>query len=500
MKQLFLFLLIGLIGFSSCKEEIATADALNLVPATVSSVTAVRLDRLMDKADFENVKNMEFYQDMLSEVEDPAMTAILRNPAESGIALEHPLYLTYDINPQDFEEILIVGVATLADASKFEAALSDVPGDTESGEGFSYRQMDRQALVAWNDAAVLVMSSPGYLNLKEKAAAWFAGTEGEAGVAAEKTLRDIMGKDADITTWSSLNALSENMQVKMMAGMMQIPAEALKGNYATSFTNFEKGQISSFGYLDFNDDLTKDIRRLVKNEVDTDFEDYIPADNLTFALTAALSAEGIDEILANNPMYRGFADQALAEFGTNSTDLLSAFDGDIMVTGHTVPGQMVPELSFATKLGDMDNFGKVLQFLTQSGIFTATGENTYTVQKSTGFGNAFVRIEDDMLFIADNEGHLNRMADEAYRGSDLVKGEAKEWLDGHISGLFLNFESLFGSMGTSDVEPVAKTLDNLVMGVDRDESEMHLNLKRDDVNSLKALFEMANEIYLQEKM
>ena len=238
MKNTLLFLGATIALLTSCKSDVATADALNIVPASATSVTAIRLEQLMEKANFEQVKNMEFFQDLLRDVDDPTLAAILRDPQSSGIALEHPLYLVNEINPQDIEESLVVGVATLRDVGQFAAALGSVPGEDGTGEGYTYRQINRQSLVAWNEEAVLIFNTPGYLDLKERAARWFATDREDEGVAAEKTLRDLLGKNADISTWATLNAVGNNMQVKMMASLLNIPAEALQGNYATSFVNF----------------------------------------------------------------------------------------------------------------------------------------------------------------------------------------------------------------------------------------------------------------------
>ena len=501
MKNTFLFLAAALVVLSSCKEDIATADALNLVPSTATSVTAVRLDQMMEKADFEQVKTMGFYQDLLEDVDDPAIAAILRDPEASGLALEHPLYLVNEINPQDFEESLIVGVATLRDADQFAGILANLPGENASGSGFNYRQVNRQSLVAWTDEAVLAFNTPGYLNLQERATEWLSGEREDKGLTEEKTLREVLGKNADISTWATLNALGSNMQVKMMAGMLNIPAEALQGNYATSFVNFERGQVSGFGYLDFNDDLTKDIRRLVKDEVEADFEEFIPKENLFFAMTAALDARGIDEIFANNPMYRGFADQALSEYGTSTAELLKAFDGDVLFTAHEQPGSKAPMLTFATEIKDRTVFDKLVGLLEGQRLFTRTGENTWTVPQSSMSGTASVQLADDMLFIADDPNHLARLVDGGYGNSDQLDGDAGEWLDDHVAGFYLDFATMFrmfnpdGSAGLRDVKPLADVLDNLVIGVDREESESHLNLKRDDVNSLKALLEMADRMY-----
>ena len=59
-----LFLAIFLTLSACDKGSILKNEALTSIPKDVSMVTAVDLPALMEKADFDNVKTMEFYQEV----------------------------------------------------------------------------------------------------------------------------------------------------------------------------------------------------------------------------------------------------------------------------------------------------------------------------------------------------------------------------------------------------------------------------------------------------
>lgn len=494
MKNLFGIFLLGLLTLVSCKDAVEAGDALHLVPNTVTSVTAVRIDQLLEKADFENIRELEFFEDALKDVNDPTIEAILRNPYESGIDLEMPIYIANDLNAENIEDMGIMTVMTLKDADKFAALMESVPGETGTLSGITTKKIDRKTVIGWNDEAVIVAATTGYDDVASKLPTYFATTD-ENSVVNDKSLRDLLGKGADISSWATLDAFAKSPQVRMGAGMIGIDADALEGNVATSFMNFEKGQVSGFSYLDFKDALVKDFEMFVKDEVETDFSQYVPKENLLFVMTVGLNGRGLDEVLANNTQYRTLADMGLMEMGLTSAELLRALDGDLMVAGHMAPGMEEPTLSFATKINDEEVVAKLLN--ARDFGLTSTGNNTWSAPSYNNRGNAMVAMKDGMLFIADDATHFAKMIDGGYGRSERIDGEAEDWTEDNLVGLYVNLVPLLNL--DEDSRPLGNVLSNFVMGVEREESEAHLNLKRDDVNSLQAILEAANDMYKADK-
>ena len=494
MKNFFGILLLSILVLSSCKKGVEAGDALHLVPNTVTSVTAVRVDQLLEKANYEKIKELDFFEDALKDVDDPTLQAILRNPYESGINLEMPIYIANDLDAENFEDMSIMTIMTLKDVDKFATLMESIPGESSTANGITTKKLDRSTVVGWNEEAAIIAATTGYGNVSSSLPTYFATTE-ENSVVNDKSLRDLLAKDADISSWATLDAFAKSPQVRMGAGMIGIKADALEGNVATSFANFEKGQVSGFSYLDFKDELVKDFKMFVKDEVDTDFAQYVPKENLVFVMTVGLNGRGLDEVLANNTQYRTFADMAMMEMGMTSSELLRALDGDVLVAGHMAPGMQEPTLSFATKINDE----KVVAKLLSSNQFelTSTGSNTWKLPTYNRRGEAMMAMKDGMLFIADDPTHFAKMVDGGYGRSERIDGDAEDWTEDNLMGLFINLAPLLSL--ESETAPLARVLNTVTLGVEREESEAHLNLKRDDVNSLQAILEAANEMYMAEK-
>ena len=85
----------------ACKKEAVTpGDALAYVPASSTSITAIDLKKLMQKADFEAVKKLDFYKEMVEKTSsnDPQIAKVLLDPTASGIDLDGKIYLATAFN------------------------------------------------------------------------------------------------------------------------------------------------------------------------------------------------------------------------------------------------------------------------------------------------------------------------------------------------------------------------------------------------------------------
>ena len=108
----------------SCSKDVANKEDVGLqhIPKTASSVSVINLKNLMQKADFEAVQQMDFYQasieDMKKEGEEVA-AAILENPEQSGVDLDKNAYLTYLLDANNPENIFIGLVLNLKDEGGF---------------------------------------------------------------------------------------------------------------------------------------------------------------------------------------------------------------------------------------------------------------------------------------------------------------------------------------------------------------------------------------------
>ena len=101
IKQIsFLFVLATALLLSACSNSKLADDSLKNVPADVTSVTAFNLNQMMQKADFDYVKGLDFFEAGIAEIqtEKPALAAILANPFSSGVDLGKNAYLIMELN------------------------------------------------------------------------------------------------------------------------------------------------------------------------------------------------------------------------------------------------------------------------------------------------------------------------------------------------------------------------------------------------------------------
>ena len=138
-KITFMFFL-SLFLMVSCKNSPNLNDSLTAIPKDATSVTAVNINSLMQKADFEAVKNMDFYKESIAEAEkeNPAMAEIMKDPKKSGIDLTKNIYVIQEYNllesgnGSDDGTILM----SIADVKAFEAMLQSAKaGDIQTKDG-----------------------------------------------------------------------------------------------------------------------------------------------------------------------------------------------------------------------------------------------------------------------------------------------------------------------------------------------------------------------------
>jgi len=497
----FLFIAIGLFS-SSCQNSAPLSDdALVNIPSTSSSVTSINMKRLMDKADFAEVQKMSFYKDMIKDASsNPGIVAVLNDPYKSGIDLDVNVYMTQEMNIDPDKGFTAV-VATLKDKAAFEALLTaDGNVDIKSGEGFQYFQPDRNGIISWNNnIAVFGMTQSPSVDLNESITKIYS-TTAETSVANNEDLKKCFAKDADMVSWFSSNSMAEsaaqggmNMQM-MMAGFSP---ELLKDNYAHSYFNFEKGEIVSESNYRINEKLADDYRHLFKDEVKTDFSKYVPADNLVYAVTAGLDIKGVKMILEKKGMSGFVNNSVLKQYGLTVEGIANTFDGDLLISGHKIDGEINPNLLIAMKVNDMDYFKQIMDLGKEYNIVTSTEEGVYNVSglhPRDGLGaNPQLYINGDMVFLGDGNVSIAKIKSGDWSKGTLVDGKVKNIISDNILGAFVNFQTI-----GKYLEGQGMNLDGMtdgIMSFDRDDAQLKVEMKDKSINSLKALFQLINENY-----
>jgi len=503
-QKIFLFVLLGLFLFASCQQgaNIENDKALSQIPANTSSVTAINIKQLMDKADFQEVVKMDFYQDMIGDVtkRTPSIAAVLNDPYSSGVDLNANAYFIQelDVSGQVPFNALIVNIK---DKAAFETLAKSSSNDVNSGEGFSYVQPEGGSIIAWNDQIAVMGAGGAQSNVKGKTADIFK-TDGETSVANNKDLQRCLAKNADISSWFGSDELAEvaGKQLGMQLAMAGFSKDMLKGNFAHSHFNFENGKVDATSTYTINPELSKEFGILFKDEVNTDFTQYIPSENLVFASTGALSMEGINQAITKRGA-NALANGQLRELGITTDDIAKALDGDFVVAGFHTPSNDNPNMLFGIKINDEDTFNTFLDLGLEYEILQKVNDNLYEIkdksfQRSTS-GISQLVIENNIAFLTNQNTLATQILEGGYSAADRISSKANDALQNNIMGGYINFEHISEYAKDEDVD--LKGLQDASFRFDGDDGDFKIEMKDKDINSLKKIFQWLNEKYKKDK-
>lgn len=511
IKQFLFITAASLLFLVACKKSANLTDSITAIPKDAVSVMAINMPSLMQKADFESVKNMEFYKDMISESEkeNPAVAEIVKDPKKSGVDLTKNIYFVsdYDVLSSNSRANNSVILMSIADVKAFEALLQNAKaGEVQTKDGIKYIDMKKEGeytdaqgykinyntggLVAWNDKmAVIGKNTEGADFLK------YFKTKSDESIASNEHLKSLMGASHDIYTFFSFDKYADDMQAKAAAGAMNIDPKALKGNYFTGYSDFEKGQIVSKSDFEINKAITKDWGLLFKTNVKTDFSKYLNGQNLGFALTLGLDMKGLKEIINANPQFRMVTKMGEGAYNFSVDDLCKALDGDVVITASPASEKDKWHGMMGFKVSDKPSILKLLDVLTKEQIIVKESENTYHFSEmAENMANAYInqskiQFVDDVLFVGD------AATVSALNGKGSVNGDVKDVLNKNIFGLYANLNKVLSE--TEDMKNPEIT--ELKMMINAKKGEGILKMKDANENSLKSLIKAINTMHLKNK-
>ena len=512
------FAIAASVLFLTACNKPALTDAALAIPKDAMSVTAINIQSLMQKADFEAVKNMEFYKETVAKAEkdNPATAAIMKNPAQSGIDLTKNIYLA-----QDLDLSLGTGSAgmtilmTIADVKAFELMIQNGSknakietkegvkyllneGETSSDETGYTVNSNRSGFVAWNDKLAVIGADFGQ-NTEGGSLAFlkYFKTNPAESIAQNDKLKALMSSPHDMYSFVTFDKLANNTSAKAAAGAMNLDPKALKGNYFTGFSDFDKGQITSKSDFNINPAITKEWGLMFKNNVKTDFSKYVNPD-LGFAVTMGLDAKGIKEIINSNSQFKMATEGAKGLYNFSVDDLIKALDGDMVITASPTgkDGKWTGAMGF--KIGDKPTLMKFMDALVGNEILVKNGENAYSFANSANeMAKSYVKdggkivFVDDIMFAGDDATIANLKGQ-----NKAVSSDVKDVLNKNIFGMYANFNKIFADTEGMQNPEMAE----MKMYLNGKGGEGVLKMKNANENSLKSLMQALNRWYLQDKM
>ena len=274
--------------------------ALEAIPANATVVTAFDLPALMEKANFEAVKQMEFYQFFAEKAQEESdiLATVFANPENSGIDLTKKAYLSIELNPDNPEEIYTGIIFNLVSPEDF-AGFANSFRDARIGKraGYQMADLNESTSLAWNDKVGVIALGEGIYETEEVMNAFFTPNT-ETSIANNENLTALLAEEHDVTSWLTSNALAKNKSAKLVLSLAKIDPEALNDNFVHGHIDFDQGKVDAKLNYFFQEKLIEDINLLFKENVKTDFSPYISGENLNIYLSAALDFNGLNTALS----------------------------------------------------------------------------------------------------------------------------------------------------------------------------------------------------------
>ncbi len=505
MKRISLLLTfaITLIIFQSCQNNssspmsagLANEAALEHIPSDAVMVGSMNLGSLMEKMDYDKMKELDFFQKMLSEMKDdrPELIYLMESPKESGVDLAKNIYFFSE--KMDGNDMVMGTVMSLSDKGQFEKMLkkADENGKLaiEKKDGYSLATLGNDNLaIAFNDDMVVIGS--GSNNIEEITAKVTdrLNNKGKKNIKSNKAFKKI-DNNHDIVMFQNFDGASELLdgQSDMVLTTLGLTKEDLEGNYSISYGDFENGKMTGTQEYVLNAKIKELAKAIVKNGVKTNFSKSIPEDNLIGVMSSGLNMKGIKQLIMEQ--MGGFAvgqvNNVLSPYGLNFDEAMGMFDGDLFVAGYAGETKNDdPEMLLGLKIDDKKSLNKLLEAGEGVGFLQKKGNNTYAMSVPMVDGKAVFIIKNDVLLVG-----IGEVAETVSKGSFKTLSSSK--LEKGIFNMYADAEAVKSKFPELKIDEAGefRATGDLTGGT----STLTFNNKKE--NSLKVLMNLMNEMYKQ---
>ena len=492
-KGLLLLLFVATL-FTACQKELPPVeDSLTYIPEDAAMVTAIRLQQLMDKADFESLKQTEGFQNMLEDAaeENATLAKVLADPAASGIDLSKNMYVSLELS--DSEPIMTVASFSIADQEALEQMMESLKVEaTPVSNDFKYFDTPGKASVAWNDEVLLLGMVDESISVKDRLLRYLE-TPADASVADNTNLREQLQGDFDVLNWMSSDFILRSRNWQTSGNLLNYDKEQLSGQYMAHALTFEKGVIENQVMLDLSGQLKNDLGMFFRDEVTTDFISAAPTGTPAFLLTAAFDINGVNQLLVEK-YSKGVAEKTLNQFGLSAKELLQAFSGDMMLAGYESP--KVAAL-FAATVADEAPLRTLLDEATEDNKLDKISDNRYRFlrwEREAEADSSYVKtsvemegevlLHDGLFFIANQSALLDQIeAGDTGLSGELAQQSAQA-MGEHIFTTFGNP----ALMSAFDFE--AEQIQEVEASANREGIQLRLEMDNQETNSLRYLIEL----------
>lgn len=500
--NLIFVLVLSVFLLNSCSDRNSRSERLmgsaNLndatlayVPADANTVTTVNVQSIMDKMDFDAVKDMEFYQDAKKEMEqkNPELVYLMEDPKNSGIDLSKNMYMFTDMSSKD--DLFMASMLTIKDKSKF-AAMIQKSGKEEGIEveekpEYSYAKTSSKSAVIFNDKIAVMGAGENEAELEAKLVNILTNKPSKS-ITSNKKFKENFKGSHDFYSFQSFDVAEKMLdgQSEEMLEALGLTKEDLKGNNMAMYGDFKDGKVEAISEMHLNKNVKEVFSAVVKSKISTDFSKYIPSENLMGAATMALNLKGINTLINEQLGVAQGADFYMNNMlDISRYDLVKAFDGDAFMAAYGDDNSKNPEMLAGLKIGDKKLFNQLMDKLKKKGVLSEIDRNVYSVRFIVDTGYR-ITVKSNVILVGTTSA-MNNIEDGNFRA--ISKSRLND-----LSGSFGMFADM--SMVQKLYPEISMNkLDDFTASGSLEGGKSTLNFKEKDQNSLKLLMELFNEMY-----
>lgn len=491
----------GMLFIMSCGSSVSDKDQMaNFIPGDAGVVVRVKPDVLMEKADFEAMKKMEFFQDGLKEAqeESEALAAILENPVKSGINLEKSSFLSLFFKGEKDPGIGIY--IPLSDRSKFEELLETLTADFEKTE------LTDGSLFADNEGSIVVKDNMAILIFEDKGDyTSFIGDKENSVVRNSNFTKFLKGK-GDMSYWMSSAPFMEMMGTgEMVRTLKMFKEEDLKNNYSHGHVVFGDGMIDMQGKVDLSRGLKSDLSLVFGKGVDHDFSKDFPAENLQGIYTVSISLKGTYQLTKEYFMSGMVESEIEDQLGLSIDEFTNAFSGEMAMGFYINPeafeeaGKKEPGFVYALDIGKKKYFNKLINNLVEKGVLMQDGDS-YSLPGGMGRNKGkFIHRKDVFYMVASKDPALmDKISSGKFEKSSDIQKKIKKISKNHLFGFILQ-PSFLASVDDIELPDLVEQLVSMEGASGMSDGFFNVEFKNKSVNSLKMFMEAINKSYLKDK-
>lgn len=545
-QQLFIVAIILLI--TSCGKK--APNEAKYIPKNVSMVVAINPKSLEEKLKtgnltFDSITNRILSNDKIFTEENKKKWEDFKN---SGIDLENNFYyfMTQKGSLNADLRTTINIMAVMKDEAKFDKFIREQKdinaADIEKSKDFSIVKTGKDVVMSWNKEVVILSitlekasgtfdESGNYIEpdlsaiqskLISEVKSYYSLKENES-IASVSYFKDMFKDKADGYMFSTTSGVSSLLS----SSPFNIPKlqELVEGNYSTSTFNFENGKIDVKSKSYLNPFLSSLVKKYGGKEVNEDFVENFPSQNMNGALLISFNPELLDALLKELEI-RGMVDGFLSKEGLTSADIFKVLKGEInfalsdfSLTTKEVPynssidgtpstySTTVPsyKLIFEAPVGDKAAFEKIMNKGVEMNLLTKTTTGYEGGEMINSTGMYFMADDKKIVLASDKEFYNTYLAKKTKSNisSDILKK-----FDDKTIAAYIDFNSIINGMLPSikdstvlkGMNIVNGTFTNLVSTVEKFDGKsmngkFEINMKNSKQNSLVSFVNMLSDIF-----